>query len=800
VETTTQPLTGRTWKVFLGIGAISTVTYLLIGEPNIQMLLYQATGIVSVGAMLVGIRRNRPASTRPWIFLALGISMWVIGDAIWNSYELVLHRVAPWPSTADYIYLVGPVLMALGLTGMLRRRGEPRDIEGVLDALIIATGAGALSWAFFMAPFAADNSLNGVTQAVAVTYPLTDILLLAVIVRLLLAPGSRTTSHRLLAAAVACTFVGDIVYSVQSLHGTYYSGSIVDISWLAFYWLIAAAALHPSMAKITRTVEDEGQKARRSRLWMLAAAASLGPLTLVIQWLRDAPLDIPVIAGASVFLFLIVLVRMERLVGSVHNKVEQLKTQSALLRRSLEQREKLEVQLRHQAFHDPLTDLANLNLFNDRLDHAIRRISRTGESVGVLFLDIDDFKVVNDTLGHDAGDQVLVAIGQRMRSVLRGSDVAARIGGDEFAILLEAMTAPTDAAIAAKRLLTALDVPFRVAGQEITVHGSIGAASTEDAMANGQDLLREADTAMYVAKNEGKHRSVVFEPSMQDQLLGEIRLLAQIQAGIEGNEFRAFFQPIVDLPGGELRGAEALIRWHHPERGLLPPALFLAAAEQAGTIFDLDAWMMNEACREAAVWKKRLADRPFQVSVNVSAESLQRAEIVDSVASALSSSGVDPGVIVLEITESVLVRDIDHTIGTLEALKRLGVGIAIDDFGMGYSSLEHLRRFPVDVLKIDKAFVDGVARGSEEASFAAAIITLADQLHLRTIAEGVETEEQAETLASLGARAAQGYVFSRAVSIEKMDEFVSRAARGDDWRTGEPVPPVIVEPPLLLPA
>jgi diguanylate cyclase (GGDEF)-like protein len=800
VAITTEPLKGRTWKVFLGIGAVSTLTYFVVGEPKIQMLLYQATGIVSVGAMLVGIRRNRPASTRSWILLALGISMWVIGDGIWNSYELVFHRVAPWPSTADSIYLIGPVLMALGLTGMLRRRGSPRDIEGVLDALIIAAGAGALSWAFLMAPYAADASLNGLSEAVAVAYPLTDVLLLAVIVRLLLAPGSHTASHRLLAAAVGCTFLGDVVYSVQSLHGTYYQGHIVDITWLAFYWLMAAAALHPSMAKIPRIVEGEDQRLRRSRLVMLAVAASLGPLTLVIQWLRNAPLDIPVIAGGSVFLFLLVLIRMERLVASVHNKMDQLKTQSALLEGSLEQREKLEVQIRHQAFHDPLTDLANLNLFNDRLGHAIRRISRTGEAVGVLFLDVDDFKVVNDTLGHDAGDQVLVALGQRMRSVLRGSDVAARIGGDEFTILLEAMTASTDADTAAKRLLNALDAPFDVGGTEITVHASIGAASTEDPMANGQELLREADTAMYAAKSGGKHRSVVYEPSMQDQLFGALRLVAQIQAGIERKEFRAFYQPIVDLPAGELRGAEALIRWQHPDRGLLPPAHFLASAEQAGTIYELDAWMMEEACREAAVWKERLGDRPFQVSINVSAESLQRDEIVDRVASMLSSSGVDPGVIVLEITESVLVRDIDHTIGTLEALKRLGVGIAIDDFGTGYSSLDHLRRFPVDVLKVDKAFVDGVARGSEGSSFAEAIITLADQLHLRTIAEGVETEEQAETLASLGARAAQGYVFSKPVPFDEMNEFVSRAARGDDWRTGRPLPPVLVEPTVLLPA
>ena len=235
LRVTTQPLTGRTWKIFLGIGAISSLTYFLLGELKSQMILFQATGIVSVVAMLVGIRRNRPASTRPWILLTLGILMWVIGDGIWNSYELVLHREAPWPSRADYIYLVGPVLMALGLTGMLHRRGTPRDVEGALDALIIAAGAGALSWAFFMAPYAADTSLNGISQAIGVAYPLTDVLLLAVIVRLMLAPGSHSTSHRLLAAAIMCTFVGDIVYSVQSLHGTYYTGHIVDISWLGFY-------------------------------------------------------------------------------------------------------------------------------------------------------------------------------------------------------------------------------------------------------------------------------------------------------------------------------------------------------------------------------------------------------------------------------------------------------------------------------------------------------------------------------------------------------------------------------------
>ncbi len=797
----TEPLTGRTWKVFLGIGAISTLAYFLVGDQKTQMILYQATGIVSVVAMLVGVRRNRPASTRPWILLALGISAWVIGDAIWNSYELVRHRAAPWPSAADYIYLAGPVLMAFGLTGMLHRRGSPRDVEGALDALIIAAGAGALSWAFFMAPYAADTSLNGITQLVAVAYPLIDVVLLAVVVRLMLAPGSHPTSHRLLAAAVMCTLAGDVVYSVQSLHGTYYTGHIVDISWLAFYWLMAAAALHPSMAHVTPADDAEAEKPSRSRLGILALAASLAPLTLVVQWLRDVPLDIPVIAGASMFIFLIVLVRMERLVGSVQHKVGELKTQSELLGRSLEQREELEVQLRYQTLHDPLTGLANLNLFNDRLDHAIGRLGRTGGAVGVLFLDIDDFKVVNDTLGHDAGDRVLVALGQRMRSVLRGTDVAARIGGDEFAILLDSMTAPEDAARAARRLLDAMDGPFAIGGKTIHVHGSVGVASTEDPATLGQDLLREADTAMYAAKHDGKHRFVLYEPTMQDELFGELRLLAQLQAGIDRGEFRAFYQPVVRLPGGEITGAEALIRWDHPDRGLILPGRFLPVAERAGTIFELDRWMLKEACRQAAGWKELAGGRPFQVSINVSAESLQRADIVDAVSYAVASSRVDPHDVVLEITESVLVRDIDDTIRQLGALKNLGVDIAIDDFGTGYSSLEHLRSFPVDVLKIDKAFVDSVARGPEDAGFAKAIIMLADQLHLRTIAEGVETEEQAATLASLGAGGAQGWLYSKAVPSDEMREFIQRQTRGEDWRTGEPPLPAANEGlPLPVPA
>ena len=786
------PLTGRTWQVFLGVGGVSILAYFLLGDPKSQMILYQATGIVSVGAMLVGVRRNRPAATRPWILLALGIAAWVVGDAIWNSYELVLHRVAPWPSRADYVYLVGPVLMAFGLTGMLRRRGTPRDVEGALDALIITAGALTLSWAFLMAPYLEDASLSGFAKLVAVGYPLGDLLLLAVIARLVLDTGSHSVSHRLLASAVMCTFVGDIVYSVQSLQGTYHTGHIVDTSWLAFYWLIAAAALHPSMAKITHDEEPETERLSRSRLGMLALAAALAPLTLVVQWLRDAPLDVPVIAGASLLIFLLVLARMARLVRAFQGKVSELKTQGAHLGRSLEDGEELRGRLHHQGLHDPLTDLATLNLLTDRLDHAITRLDRSGGAVGLLVLNIDDFKVINDSLGHGVGDLVLVELAQRMSGFLRGGDLAARIGGDEFAILLEEMTGSADAARAADRLLGDLDGPIAIAGGKLRVHGSIGVSSTENPLTNGRDLLREADTAMYVAKTNGKHSFVVYEPAMQDQLFEQRLLISQLPGGIERGQFRAYYQPIVDLASGQITGAEALVRWQHPERGLLQPGDFLPIAEKAGAIFELDRWMFQEACFHAASWNRLAPGRHFQVSINVSTVSLQGTEIVAAAATAIAVSGVDPRDIVVEVTESALVRDLDATIERLDALKGLGVGIAIDDFGTGYSSLNQLRRFPIDVIKIDKSFVDGVAGGPEEASFAEAIIRLAEQLHLRTVAEGVETEEQAARLVSLGVSTAQGYLFSKPVPAEEMGRFISLAVRGADWRA-QNLPAAITE-------
>jgi diguanylate cyclase len=780
----------RLWKTYLVGGAASIAVYFLSGAPSFQLVLYDLIALVAGVTILFGIRRNRPAAKRAWYLLAVGILLWAAGDVIWGCYELVLHRVAPWPSVADYAYLAGPVFMALGLTAMLRRRGTSRDVEGLLDAAIIAIGVGALSWTFVIAPYANAPGVSIWTRIIGVAYPSMDILLLAVVVRMLIAPGKHVTSHRLLAVAVTCTLVGDAVYAFQQLNGTYYTGNLVDVTWLVFYVLIGAAALHPSMASAALRGEQRQKKPSRKRLAVLAAAASIAPLTLIIQTVRDGAIDVPVMAGASIVIFLLVVVRMGRLVREVASTADQLGAQSDELRTSLGEQESMEVQLRYQASHDPLTDLPNRPLFHDRLGQSLKRMSRSGLAVGLLYIDVDDFKTVNDTLGHEAGDKVLMELASRLRGLLRGADSPARLGGDEFVVLLDGMNDPRDATVVAERVLRAMTEPVILDGREVEVQVSVGIASSTDPGITEQELVREADTAMYAAKSRGKNCYFAYEPSLQEELPGSLTMRTQLKLAVKRGEFRALYQPIIELATGRLMGTEALVRWLHPQEGLIAPAAFLPVAEDSGVIVDIDRWMLREACSESVRWRGLGIERRMEMNVNLSAGSLQRRDLVEAISSIFSSTGADPRDIVFEITESVLVRDIETAVRRLNELKALGVRIAIDDFGTGYSSLNYLRRFPIDILKIDKSFVDGVARGPEDASFAAAIIGLAEQLHLDTVAEGVETKEQRVALVALGAQAAQGFLFSRPVSADQMLDLVMKSIGKNSPsvdRVGEPV-------------
>jgi diguanylate cyclase (GGDEF)-like protein/PAS domain S-box-containing protein len=431
------------------------------------------------------------------------------------------------------------------------------------------------------------------------------------------------------------------------------------------------------------------------------------------------------------------------------------------------ERERAQERLRHQALHDPLTDLPNRTLFMNRLEHALSLATRRLRPVAVLFVDLDDFKVVNDSLGHEAGDALLVAMAERLRARLRPEDTVARFGGDEFAILLENITVPSDATRAAGRIIEGLREPSVVEGREISISPSIGIVSAASSHDQPKDLLRKADIAMYEAKAKGKACYEVFDPTMNARARERLEVENDLRRAIERGELKVHYQTKVLVSTGEIVGTEALVRWEHPERGLLPPAAFIPIAEETGLVVPLGRWVLKEACRQTKEWQELYhGDPPLVVCANVSGKQLRHPELVKDVERVLQETGLEPGKLDLEITESVLVEDELSNLTTLRELKRLGVNLILDDFGTGYSSLSYLKRLPVDFLKVDRSFVERLGKDSKDEGIVSAVIDMAHVLGMEVVAEGVENSEQAACLWKLGCRFAQGYLYSKPLPAE----------------------------------
>jgi diguanylate cyclase (GGDEF)-like protein/PAS domain S-box-containing protein len=435
--------------------------------------------------------------------------------------------------------------------------------------------------------------------------------------------------------------------------------------------------------------------------------------------------------------------------------------------RDITDRRNLEIQLAHQAFHDPLTGLANRALLSDRLEHSLAASGRLGgRRVALLYLDLDDFKTVNDGLGHDAGDDILRETARRLSSAIRPGDTASRLGGDEFAVLLEEIDDPETAYEVGARVLEALAAPFDLEGAQVPISASLGiAVSTvsDDAAA----LLRNADLAMYRAKGDGKGRFEVYERGMHAAVVERMAMKADLRRGVQAGEFEAYYQPIVELASGRVTGVEALVRWNHPEKGVVPPLTFIPLAEETGLIVSIGRDVLRQSCHDLAQWQRELgALAPATVSVNLSARQLADPTLLDDVTSALEDACLPPSALTLEVTESVLLSDTDAAASTLQILKRMGVSLALDDFGTGYSSLSHLERFPVDIVKIDKSFVDGL--GGADSPLVAAIVHLGDMFHLAVTAEGIEDERQLACLQQLGCQRGQGYYFARPLPADQL--------------------------------
>jgi diguanylate cyclase (GGDEF)-like protein len=443
--------------------------------------------------------------------------------------------------------------------------------------------------------------------------------------------------------------------------------------------------------------------------------------------------------------------------------------------------------LAHQAHHDPLTDLANRARIKQRLGQALA--SEHAGRVAVLTLDLDGFKTVNESLGHAVGDAVLVEVAARLLNATRGGDTVARLGGDEFCVVLENAHTTRDAEVVAERVISSLEVPFVLGERLVFVGACVGIAraaalgddgalgtTSEDLAAAVDTLLRDADTAMYHAKSRGKGQLAVFEPRMHAAALERLVLEIDLRAAIDREEFTVAYQPIVGLEAGQIEGVEALIRWMHPTRGPIAPLDFIPLAEATGLIIPIGRAILRAACRQGAQWQTARAGQPLTVTVNVSGRQLEDAHFVGDVEAALAESGLDPSALVLELTESTIAQEPELARERLHALKALGVRLAIDDFGTGYSSLSYLQQFPIDVLKIDKSFVDNVTRGGAHAALARTIVALAEALSVKCVAEGVEEPEQRVCLSELGCVLGQGYHFARPMSAEALDDYLALAS------------------------
>jgi len=441
--------------------------------------------------------------------------------------------------------------------------------------------------------------------------------------------------------------------------------------------------------------------------------------------------------------------------------------------RDITRRKDAEERLAHAALHDALTGLPNRTLILDRTDHMLARARRAHMPVAALFVDLDNFKDINDTLGHEAGDKLLRAVAHRFEGMLRASDTVGRMGGDEFVILSESVAVGAGPELLAERIQDIMREPFHIEGFEgvpLVISASIGIATGDRASAN--DLLRDADIALYRAKALGKDCAAVFEPAMQSAVSDRLELEMDLRSALEQEEFVLLYQPVFDLDNVRACGVEALIRWRHPTRGILPPDEFIPALEDTGMIIEVGRWVLSEACRQAAQWHGR--GFAVTMSVNVSMRQLDTDVLVDHVRTALTASGLDPGSLILEVTETTLMRDTDATVRRLRALKELGVLVAIDDFGTGYSSLAYLRQFPVDALKIDRSFVSAMGDSTESVALIHTLVQLGRSLGIETLAEGIEDQWQLERLQGEQCELGQGFLFSRPVDPAAVEALLSQ--------------------------
>jgi diguanylate cyclase (GGDEF)-like protein len=768
----------KLWKFVLVAGLAAVGCYFALPSRNAQLIFGAAIGLVSVLCILGGVLIHKPEDRTSWYLLAAGGFCFFASEGVWNLYKAVLDRPIQRPSAVDGVYLMGYVLTFVGVLRLSRNPNRSARREDYADAAIVTIGALALMWHFAMGAEVHNPSLQPLALAVTVAYSVMDVVLIFVVFRALVFGLEVRPYQGIIAAALLDLFAGDFIYGVLVVHGEYRMGSPIDAFYLLQFVLMGVAALHPSVG---RPVPIEPKRVPnvyhrdwngQGRLPFVAFAGFIPAVILLVTSTLGLSVDVPFLAALSLAVTTLIYLRMMWLIGRITGQANELEVHARALEASHRQRDALETDLRHLAFHDELTGLANRALLHDRVEHALSSLHRSGRTVALCFGDLDGFKTVNDTMGHDIGDDVLRRASRLLSSIVRPGDTVARLGGDEFAVLMVDVEREEAAVDFGHRIVSVLRDAPDFEGQQVGLSISVGVAFAEPGKSTEQ-LLSEADSAMYEAKEKGKNRVEVFESSMRSRMLERLEMTNGFRWALGRSEFFLQYQPIVSLSDRHLHGFEALVRWSHPTLGLLPPLQFIPMAEETGFIVPLGRWVLAEACEQLAAWCRESGEQ-LTLSVNLSRRQLTSQHLPDEVRTALALSGLDAHQLILEITESVLMEDPERAELALRDLREIGIRIAVDDFGTGYSSLSHLQRFPVDVLKIDKSFIDPLANSRpDNSALVIAILGLARSLDLEVIAEGIEHESQLHRLVDLGCEMGQGFLMAHPLDRDDARSLVS---------------------------
>lgn len=754
----------RSWLYFLILGAVGTLLCQVTPAGIAQDVGYVAIGIAGVAAIMVGLRLHRPVRRSPWYFMAGGQLLWVTADAV-NSWQVDIVHSDLFPGPADALYLAAYPVLAVGLVLLIRGRRPRRDIAGLLDSALLTAAFGLMFWILLTDPTIAASEQSIAAAAVSIAYPAADILLLGVLIRLITTPGERIPSLRLLLTAVALLITADTTAAALGLLTWAGSGS-VNFLWLMSYLVWGSAALHPSMRSLSEPTATVDDAFTGKRLAVLSLAILVAPGTLIVELVTGSALDAWPIAVGSAAMSLIVVGRMR---VAIHD-----------ITKANRDRQRVQGELAHQAAHDSLTGLPNRSEALMLISGALNRAQRSGGIVGLLFLDLDGFKTINDTLGHAAGDQVLRTVARRLEVGVRGGDVAARLGGDEFVVLLEPLDQMASAVEVAERLVAAVAAPIALSdNRQVAVGASIGVALSQDGITDPDHLLHEADVAVYQAKTAGRGRTEVYDGALRDELTRRAELEAGIATAISSDELGLYYQPIVDLTSGAVTGYEALVHWARPGVGLVSATEFIPVAERSDLICELDSWVLTTATRQLAEWNRVSGATDLTIAVNISGRHIARTRIRTDVTAALEASGIHPRQLVLEITDTAVIDD-PVALVNLQDMLDLGVATCLDA-GTGYNFIGRLDSMPVKIMKIDKRFLDRTTPSADK--LLRLLIQSAHAFNLPVVAEGVEDRAQLDVLRLLGCEFAQGYLLGRpvepaSVAIAPADVATTRGQAG----------------------